>query len=532
VAAVATGRCYTRGLRWRFLILACLLGGEILITSLWFDGRSIEKSEGLRALLGAWGAWVLRWAVGFAGLFSTFAYLRHGRELAELDSREPLRTWMLAAHAACFGLFLLLSRTVYGPGAQGDFSVVIWIALAGSVAASAAFGLIPVTIWQLALRITGPLWAYSAAAAVAACTVIPLVRGLWQPATHTTFWMVQFILSHVSPQLVANPERMEIGTRAFRVIISPACSGLEGMGLLLVFGVVWLVVFRAELRLPQALVLLPAGMVVLYLSNSLRIAALVMLGDAGWPDIAARGFHSQAGWIAFNLVAFGLSLGARHWRWVSNRPMKQSEEEHPAAPYLSPFLAIVAAGMLAGALSGGFEWFYGLRVLACLGALFFFRREYRQVDWRGGWVGAGVGILVFGLWMAGANAPAQEMPKALAASSPALMLGWIMLRIAGGVFTVPLAEELAFRGFGLRRLVSVDFDLVPWRVFTWTSLLISSLLFGLLHGDRWLAGTVAGVFYALAMRHRGRLGDAILAHAVTNALLAFWVLWFGRWELW
>ncbi len=124
------------------------------------------------------------------------------------------------------------------------------------------------------------------------------------------------------------------------------------------------------------------------------------------------------------------------------------------------------------------------------------------------------------------------MPKALAASSPALMLGWIMLRIAGGVFTVPLAEELAFRGFGLRRLVSVDFDLVPWRVFTWTSLLISSLLFGLLHGDRWLAGTVAGVFYALAMRHRGRLGDAILAHAVTNALLAFWVLWFGRWELW
>ena len=111
-------------------------------------------------------------------------------------------------------------------------------------------------------------------------------------------------------------------------------------------------------------------------------------------------------------------------------------------------------------------------------------------------------------------------------------LTWVILRLIGGVVTVPIAEELAFRGFGLRRLISSDFESVPWKSFTWTSLLISSLLFGAMHGERWLAGTAAGILYALAMRWRGRLGDAILAHAVTNGLLAVWVLAFGRWELW
>ena len=53
-----------------------------------------------------------------------------------------------------------------------------------------------------------------------------------------------------------------------------------------------------------------------------------------------------------------------------------------------------------------------------------------------------------------------------------------------------------------------------------------------MHGERWLAGIVAGMLYALAMRWRGRLGDAVVAHAVTNGLLAVWVLVFGRWELW
>jgi hypothetical protein len=45
----------------------------------------------------------------------------------------------------------------------------------------------------------------------------------------------------------------------------------------------------------------------------------------------------------------------------------------------------------------------------------------------------------------------------------------------------------------------------------------------MLHG-RWLAGTLAGIGYALALRQRGQLADAIVAHMTTNALIAAYVL--------
>jgi hypothetical protein len=40
------------------------------------------------------------------------------------------------------------------------------------------------------------------------------------------------------------------------------------------------------------------------------------------------------------------------------------------------------------------------------------------------------------------------------------------------------------------------------------------------------------MLYALALSRRGRLSDAVLAHATTNALLAAYVLTTGAWSLW
>jgi membrane protease YdiL (CAAX protease family) len=61
---------------------------------------------------------------------------------------------------------------------------------------------------------------------------------------------------------------------------------------------------------------------------------------------------------------------------------------------------------------------------------------------------------------------------------------------------------------------------------------VSSAAFGFLHGERWLAGMIAGALYALAWRRGGRFGDAVAAHAVTNALLALYVLKAQAWHLW
>jgi CAAX prenyl protease-like protein len=97
---------------------------------------------------------------------------------------------------------------------------------------------------------------------------------------------------------------------------------------------------------------------------------------------------------------------------------------------------------------------------------------------------------------------------------------------------VPIAEELAFRGFLLRRIVSSDFESIDPRRVTAIAIAASSLAFGVMHGDRWLAGAIAGAAYAIAYRYRARIGDAVIAHAVTNALLAAWVISRGAWGLW
>jgi membrane protease YdiL (CAAX protease family) len=53
----------------------------------------------------------------------------------------------------------------------------------------------------------------------------------------------------------------------------------------------------------------------------------------------------------------------------------------------------------------------------------------------------------------------------------------------------------------------------------------------MLHG-RWLAGILAGMIYATAQYRRGQISDAIVAHAVTNGLLAAYVLGLGHWNFW
>jgi CAAX prenyl protease-like protein len=60
----------------------------------------------------------------------------------------------------------------------------------------------------------------------------------------------------------------------------------------------------------------------------------------------------------------------------------------------------------------------------------------------------------------------------------------------------------------------------------------SSIAFGLLHGQRWMAGIIAGLLYAGVLKSRGRMGDAVAAHAITNALLSAWVISRAQWSLW
>jgi exosortase E/protease (VPEID-CTERM system) len=524
------------------LILAIAFSLELTLLSLLVDGQALAGQSGAAHWLGVSGVPLLHFLVSTAAIGATFTYLKKRPALeafsAEVSGVRP-RASMLTLHAALYGVLLAIATRLYTMSAPGAVPIVSFLSLGCAVGISGLFLAGPPAAWARLIRSIGSVWVYAAGASVGAVLMTTGWRALWRPGAAVTYTLVRWMLQPLVGHLIVEPGRMRISTDRFGVIISPECSGLEGLGLLLLFGAVWLWLYRKECRFPQALLLLPAAMGILFVLNSVRIAALLLIGHAGAEQVAEHGFHSQAGWIAFNAVAFGLCVGVRRIPWIAN---VQVETEHRprtinlTAVHLGPMLAIVAAGMLSRALTGGFEWLYPLRFVAACIVFWIYRAEYRSIGWRFTWRGPAIGLAVFALWMgmewALGGWPAAPAPAALTAAPSALRWGWTLFRILGSVVAVPTAEELAFRGYLLRRLVAEDFDQVPPTRYTMWALAASSVLFGAMHGARWAAGTAAGALYAWAYVRKGQLGEAVVAHAVTNGLIAAAVLLLSCWKLW
>lgn len=531
------------GLPQRLGLLAAVLAVELVTISMWLDTGALVGKPGLAGLVADFGSATLRMIVAFAALFVTFSYLKIKGALPQISGQlaeTPIAWGLAAGHLGAMIAFCVLSSVLFAPGLPGNPVAASWLVTGSLGIVFAGFALFPPQLCWSIVRRTGVAWVYALGGAIAAGLLVGRSRQYWEPATGLTFSLVKVMLHPFLRTIVTDPATMLIGSEKFQVTILTGCSGIEGVGLMLVFSVAWLWFFRHEWRFPRALLLIPAGVVIIWLLNAVRIAALILIGNAGAPGIAVGGFHSQAGWIAFNGVALGLSIATRQWSWFRRGGATEVFDErsttNPAALYLMPFLTILGAAMISRAASSEFEWLYPLRFFAAAACLWFFRSRYKSLDWRVGWLSPVVGVLVFGLWLGLDRLSGVHATNAIASGlapwpAPA-RLAWLAIRTLAAVVTVPIAEELAFRGFLIRRLISSDFESVAPRTFTWLSLLGSSLAFGLMHGDRWIAGMIAGLLYAAAFLWRGRIGDAVVAHATTNGLLAVWVLVRGDWGLW
>jgi exosortase E/protease (VPEID-CTERM system) len=533
------------GLLARLVCLAGLFILELIIISVWLDTKALDGKRGLVGAVGDFGPHVLQSLLVFTTVLLAFGYSKAKNALSPISDRVaglPPVWSLLAAHCAAMSAFALVSWRLFG-GAAGlaeNFVAFAWLAAGICGIATALFFFIPPPTLRELIGSTGSAWIYATAAAVVTPAFVIFSARLWQPATTLTFELVKAFIGPVVSSVVAIPATKTIGTEKFTVQIAPSCSGLEGVGLMLVFSVLWLWFFRSDYKFPRAMLLIPMGVSVIFLLNAVRIAMLILIGDAGARTVAVGGFHSQAGWIAFNGVALGLASVAHRVPWLSSRraPTLVDERlvENPPAAYLVPFLAILAAGMVSRATSGSFEWMYPLRFVAGAGALLLFRRKYAGLNWRFGWAAPVIGVLVFILWIgldriAGIQG-GSGIVTGLAALPPAARVTWLAFRVLAAVITVPIAEELAFRGFLLRRLISADFESVSFQRWTLLAVVGSSVAFGVLHGDRWIAGAMAGILYAGAQKWRGRTGDAVVAHGVTNGLISVWVLSGGHWSLW
>lgn len=360
----------------------------------------------------------------------------------------------------------------------------------------------------------------------------------WNSLSIPTMKLVHLLLGWFYSDLVYYPERFVLGTTSFQVEILYPCSGLEGISLITLFLAIYFWLFRKEIRFPQAFWLFPLGIIVIWLANAVRIALLIAIGASFSPEIALLGFHKQAGWVAFTLIAIGAIALSNRMQFfaVSNRPdFRVASTNKPlAAALLVPLLVLMAVTMLTSAFSSGFDSLYPLRVIAIAVILYHFRKSYHSLGWKWTWQAPVIGIGVFIIWiMLEPNVDGSQtaLRQGLAELTSGTAAVWLVFRVLGSVIAVPLAEELAFRGYLIRKLIAKDFEHVPLGQFTWFSFLLTSVLFGLLH-ERWLAGTLAGMGYALALYRRGQLGDAVVAHITTNALIAILVLTQARWSLW
>jgi exosortase E/protease (VPEID-CTERM system) len=524
---------------FRCLGLSAILLGEVFFLTVRFDSKLFDLDPRWWASWMGEVCWLPRFAIAMAGAVLLFAARNLWQLLPRLASelQTPRRAGLiLFGHGVNFGAFACVTAVIFDGDTRAlsaaGLWVVAWWLLGISSLALLALIAFPLTVWTRYLWRGRRVLAAASALALAACAFGWATDFLWKPLASGTLWAVDCLLQLLPVEKIVDAARLEVGTDSFGVAIGPGCSGYEGIGLFWAFSVVYFWLFRKSLCFPQAFLLIPLGTALMWGCNALRIFGLIVLGTWGSPEVALGGFHSQVGWLTFNAVALGLVGGSQQLGFFSNRD-RVTVRPDQASAYLVPFLAVLATGMITAAFTAGFDYYYGLRLIVGGAVLYYYRRSYLGLRWSWSWTAAAMGAGVCILWIAFAlfqEQPSTEsaFPAALAGMGRIGATTWLVLRLLGYILLTPLVEELAFRAFLTTRLIGVDCQEAGR--FTWLSFLTSSLLFGLFHQSNWLAASVAGMAYALALYRRRHVVDAVLAHATTNALIASYVLMTGQWS--
>jgi len=117
---------------------------------------------------------------------------------------------------------------------------------------------------------------------------------------------------------------------------------------------------------------------------------------------------------------------------------------------------------------------------------------------------------------------------------PELLTSPVVLwsRIVRAVVIVPILEELFWRAWLMRWIISPRFQDIPLGTYSPVAFWVTAALFASEHGSYWEVGLIAGIAYNWWMIRTKSLGDCILAHAVTNACLCGYVVATKHWEYW
>ncbi|MGO9982781.1 MAG: exosortase E/protease, VPEID-CTERM system [Rhodomicrobium sp.] len=444
--------------------------------------------------------------------------------------RRP--AWWLALNAAGAVIFvspyLLVAAGVPAPDITPLTSslMVLGAALAGS-------GLL---LWLSGVReLAGSLRRHQVLVLIAT-VLVPFVTDeieaiAWSASAlqAATVQTTAFFLEAMGQRVASQPADAIVGIGDFQVIIDHQCSGIAGVALVSAVMGGYVLALREQLWIGRALLLLPAAAALSWLLNGVRIAALLMIGANVSPGLAMNGFHEYAGWITFCVLSALMLFAAENVAWIH----REGRTGQPALPVLSdpvaaqigPFIVLLLSSLLTSAFFTEPEAGYPLRFALMAVALLAFQKAYRpRIAPIGGLpVLAGAGVAIF--WLGAVQGHrALTVADILGPVGSGAAVLWVSVRVAGTVLLVPLIEEMFFRGYLLRRL---DFGGLQGKA---AAVLLSSAAFGALHTNVWLAAA-SGVVFGLVAIHKGRVFDAVAAHAIANAGIAAWAVWTGDWSV-
>jgi CAAX protease family protein len=227
----------------------------------------------------------------------------------------------------------------------------------------------------------------------------------------------------------------------------------------------------------------------------------------------------------------------------------------PVLARIVPFALFLALTAAQNSLGGGARyWIYLLKTVLGAWMIYAVRPVIPEMRWKLSGGAVMVGVAVFVLWVgldplypkaavlwtkvglghskgAAERVAAEWNPFAQFGAKSALSWFFVVVRLLGSSLVVPPLEEVFFRSFLYRYLVRPDFRSVSLATFAPLPFLITALVFGLEH-EQWLAGILCAFAYQALVCWKGRLGDAITAHAITNLLLGLWVSGKGAWQFW
>jgi hypothetical protein len=222
--------------------------------------------------------------------------------------------------------------------------------------------------------------------------------------------------------------------------------------------------------------------------------------------------------------------------------LRKRLEGSPEFARVAPMAAFAGLTALEGRLGKGSEfWVYALKTVVGAWLIWELRPLLVEMRWKLGWEALAAGVAVFVLWvgldghyprLAGLGAGAGWDPRRRFGQASPLAWLFIAVRLAGSTLVVPPIEEVFYRSFLYRLLANRRFEAVPFNQFHPLAFVVTAVVFGLAHPERWVAGILCGLAYQGLVLRRNRLGDAMTAHALTNFLLGLWIVGSGQWQFW